>query len=147
MKGRVEQWYPIVGGVVFGLAYYYVLSARGPLPCSLKDLLAAVINVSAIAIGFLATAESVMLGLENKTVVARLKKINYFGFVVDYMRGALVLAFVLALVSAAGLLTDFVTPSPWHTKAFSAWLGLVAASLLAWIRIVSIFTRILRSDA
>lgn len=139
-----ERAYPYVLGVIVGVIYYYCRS-RLPAARNPTDLLAALVNVSAIAVGFLATAQSVLLSIEGRTVMKRLKEQGYDKRLFGYLSTSISLGFVLAVVSALALIVDFDVPARWHQVAVAAWAALVVMSLMTWFRIARLFAKILRS--
>jgi|ERR1700722_5793451 len=145
MSARVERSYPIWGGCITA-GLYLILSgrfafvSRGALP----NLFTAVVSVSAIAVGFLATAESILFSLENKRVTKFLKDADGFKSLVDYLMNAIHLSFALAALSSLALLLEPRAGLWWYRYAFATWLFILTAAALSYYRVVNIFARILR---
>lgn len=146
MRAIVERSYPVVGSLIVTLGYLKFHDHFGFVSRpALGNLFTAVVNVSAIAVGFLATAQSILFSLENKRVTQFLKSAGAFNSLIDYMMEAIHISFALAGISAFALLIDLKTPRHWHIYGFAAWLFFLCLAALDYYRIVSIFTRILRS--
>lgn len=145
-KAISERWYPFLGGIATcGLYLLFFKNFAFVSRDALPNLFTAVVGVSAIAVGFLATAQSILISLETRRAVKFLKEANGFSRLVNYMMAATHLSFVLAALSAFALLLDPKAPRWWYHYAFSAWLLMLAWAGLAYYRIVSIFETILRS--
>jgi hypothetical protein len=146
MKAMVERSYPVIGSLIVTLGYlrfqdHFDFVSRD----ALGNLFTAIVSVSAIAVGFLATAQSILFSLENKRVTQFLKSAGAFNSLVNYMMEAIHVSFALAGISAFALLVDLKTPRWWHPYGFAVWLFFLCLAALDYYRIVSIFTRILRS--
>ena len=88
MSERVERWYPVVGAA--GASAVYVILLWGePLPKRSGDLIAATISVAAIAVGFLGTAQSILLSMPNRRIVRQLQDIGRFKLVRHYVTRAI----------------------------------------------------------
>lgn len=70
-----ERWYPYGFGFVVGCGLF-LLRGTICLPDTLKELFPVVISISAIAVGFLATAKSILLSLEERPVVRHLRQMG-----------------------------------------------------------------------
>ncbi|MEQ8467683.1 hypothetical protein [Coleofasciculus sp. E1-EBD-02] len=115
------------------------------MPESLKDLLSAVTNLSGIAIGFLAAAQSILFSLPRKYVIQQLKKAGMYSRLLNYFMTAIQWSFVLAVISAFGLLIDFTKSQSWHSLAFSVWLFILTTASLSYYRVIEVFTALLRA--
>src|SRR4051794_26652985 len=94
----LESWLPLVlaalvlAGTIGGLFYL-----RVETPSTFGDLLGAVINVSAIGAGFLATAKSILFSIQNSQVVLRLKSGGQYEVFVGYFMTAINASLAVAL--------------------------------------------------
>lgn len=142
-----ERWYPLVLAVLAGVAYFAIpLSRAYKMPASGGELMSAVINLCAIAIGFLATAKSILITVDNKPLIADLKRTGYYKRIVRYLRGAIAWSFLLAFASAVGLLLDVGHTSQWttwHAAGVALWLALGLGTILACHRVIHIFYTLL----
>ncbi|HNO78951.1 MAG TPA: hypothetical protein PKN33_12905 [Phycisphaerae bacterium] len=115
------------------------------MPTRLGDLMNATISLSAIAIGFLATAKSVILSIKDEAIIRTLKESGDHDRLLGYFMKAIRWSFGLGILSAIGLLIDFeadTTPHPW---LFSIWLFTLAETGFCSYRVIDLFTRILRA--
>jgi hypothetical protein len=150
MRATFERSYPVVGSVVVAATYLKLHGEFGFVSRdALANLFTAIVSVSAIAVGFLAAAQSILFSLESKRVTQFLKDAGAFNSLVDYMMQAIHVSFTLAAISAFALLVDVRTGRWWHPYGFAIWLFFLCFAALAYyrvvsIRVVSIFTRILR---
>ena len=144
MGRTLEKFFPFLVGAI-ALALY--VASRGRIPFSppeaLRDLFAAIINVSAIAVGFLATAKSILVSLEDKPIVRMLKDAGYYSDLVRYLMTATQLCFGLAIASALLVLLDFKTAAFWNHFAFGVWVFLTATAATACARVIRVFGRVL----
>lgn len=144
MRAKLERWYPLIFGFTCSIIYL-IFFRRYPLPESLKDLLSAVTNLSGIAIGFLAAAQSILFSLPRKYVIQQLKKAGMYSRLLNYFMTAIQWSFVLAVISAFGLLIDFTKSQSWHSLAFSVWLFILTTASLSYYRVIEVFTALLRA--
>jgi hypothetical protein len=148
MSRRIENWYPTVGAVavaLFVVVYCRWQSGWIP-PKATSDVLSAVINVSAIAVGFLAAAKSILFTIEHTRIIRLLKSANRLREVVRYMMRAINVSFALAGVSTAALLAD-ADAHHWYTSPLAVvWSFLLAASALTYYRVIRIFSIILEAS-
>jgi hypothetical protein len=150
-----EKWHPVLGGAaaVAIVATYHVTTEWQP-PASVKDLFGGVINVCAIAIGFLGAAKSILLSIDDKPIVRQLRDVGAFDKVIRYSMNAVNWSFALAAGTGVVLLLDIGAPagspgtatsapkaySPW---VFCVWFGLLVVASLAYYRIIRIFSNLL----
>lgn len=111
MKLWVERSYPAIFGVLAGAGYYLVFKDRA-LPSSFNELMAAVISVAAIAVGFLATAKSILISIENTEIIKKMKGVKYYDHLLDYMMFATWTSFILAALSIFFLMTGWFNKPP-----------------------------------
>jgi hypothetical protein len=127
---------------------YGLFLRRHAFPPTLHDLFTAVISVSAIAVGFLATAKTILLALEERPIIVSLKQSGYYKWLIAYILEAIYWSFALAGVSAAGLLLTFAkrgAAQDWEHAFFLAiWAFLLAGAGLSYFRVVRVLSKILR---
>ena len=144
-----EQWYPI--GIAVGsgaVTAFCTLRWRWTPPATVKDLFPSIVNVAAIAIGFLAAAQAILFSIEQKKIIQQLKDAEYFDFVVDYMSTAIAWSFALALFTSVAMLIDWEKQAGYPQKmiaaALSLWVALLVVTVLSYFRVVRVFSRLLR---
>lgn len=145
MPGRIERWYPVLLGLLIASCYYWFLQSH-PLPNSLKELFGAATTLSGIAIGFLATAESILFSINHTYVVRQLKSTNTYKKLINYFMDAIQWSFVLAIFSFIGLFINFTNQQYWHSLAFSLWVFFLVTAGLSAYRVIDIFASVLRSS-
>jgi hypothetical protein len=146
MTANFERRYPLVGGGLVALGYLLMYKKLDFVSRdALTNLFTAMVTVAAIAVGFLATAQSILFSLESKRVTHFLKEAGVFRSLVDYLMDAIHLSFALAALSAFALLVDPKAHRWWYPFAFATWLFILSFAGLAYYRVVSIFSQILRS--
>lgn len=141
----IEKWYPFtVGGMVAAL--YLWLGWYKDMPPNLKELLAAVISVSAIAVGFMATAKSILFSIEKKRAVRMLKEAGEFSTLIDYLMASVNWSFLLGLLSVVGLVLDFSKMAWWRPCLAAMWLLLFVTAGVACYRVIHVLSKILRAN-
>lgn len=127
------------------MVFFLVQDRVIPL-ASFKELFSAVISVSSIAVGFLATAKSIMLSLDKRRVIKQLKDIGVYGTLLSYLMTAVNWSFATAIITALALFFDTSKATPvWYSYAFSAWLFVAITAAVSCYRVIRIFYKILRS--
>lgn len=145
MKLWFEKWYPHAAGLLAALAYLSFLKLHA-LPDSLSNLMAAVVSISAIAIGFLATSKSILISIQNRRFIRQIKELKLYDTLIGYLMTAINYCFCLALMSAAALLVDYKTAPGWFSQIFCVWIFFGVAALLSCYRVIRIFSLILRTE-
>jgi hypothetical protein len=125
------------------LAYWCYWNDPTP-PKTAVELLAAVISVASIAVGFLAAAQAIILSLNDVRIIRLLRDLHYYDRMLRYFNEAIGLSFAAAGLSAVALLKDF-EHEQWHRGFEAIWVFFVCAATLCYARVMSTFFRILRS--
>lgn len=146
-----ERSFPILGGLLIAAAYLATPLARNyQLPESVSALMAAIVSIGGISVGFLATAKSILISIDDKEIVKRLKATGYYKRIVGYLRAAIFWSFLLTIYSAAALLVDLKSVNPWtiyRAAGFAGWLFLAATATLSYFRVASIYYSVLNTLA
>src|ERR1044072_859369 len=99
-----ERIYPCVAGIAAAAIYLTVPKLRDYVfPDTLPNLLSALVSVGGIAVGFLATAKSIMISVDDRPIVKRMKEVKIYQRVMSYLRAAIRWSFMLAVMSAVAL--------------------------------------------
>jgi len=142
-----ERWYPLVGGVASALLYLAIpLSRTHVLPETLPNLLSAVLTVAGVAIGFLATVKSILISIDERPIVQRMKEAGVYRRVIGYLRAAITWSFILTLVSSVALLANYKDVRVWDTQrqlGTAIWIVVAVGALLSYYRIAGIWQEIL----
>lgn len=144
-KSELEKWLPYIIGFIFTLLYY-LLSDKKTLPDSLKDIFSAATSFSSITIGFLATAMSILLSIDNNHIIRELKNVKIYYKLIDYFMDAIKISFIVALLSLLGLFLDLKATKSWYFLAFHVWLFFLITSGSCSYRIIDVFAKILRYE-
>jgi hypothetical protein len=139
-----EKFGPWILGLLGG-ASAVVWAWNDPLPRTLHDLLGATISVGAIAVGFLATAKSMLLSISKSRVVRELKNAGHFKRLTGYFMTAIRWSFLLAALSALGLLFDLDGNKQPHPWLFGLWVFTLVAASACCYRVINLFAMILMS--
>lgn len=130
---RFEEGHPYVFGFVAFLLVT-VFGTRGAYACILTGLGSGVVAGS-IFVGFIATALSIIMTLDNTAYIDRVKEANVYERVLGYLWNAVTASFILVAVSIALEMlrkaTWFGDGKPWVA---GVWLGLLVYTLLAGFR-------------
>ncbi len=144
----IERHYPWFIGFVAGVGFWWLNG--GWIPPGLKDLLSGFLNVASIVVGFLVTAKSILLSIDHKWIIQRSKESGAYGMLVGYIVSATYWWLASALLSAVGV--AIIPPDPladWQQPIavglFSGWLFVSVTSALGTIRVLSIYSKILKS--
>ncbi|MDZ7952443.1 hypothetical protein [Nostoc sp. DedQUE09] len=143
MHKNIERWYPITFGLALTVLYCSLLRSK-PLPTSLKDVFSAATTLSGIAIGFLATAMSILFTIGNTNVVKQMKNSNKYTILINYFMDAINWSFLLASLSFFGLFVEIKTFGSLQWLVFGIWLFTLLTSGLSSYRVIRVFAAILR---
>lgn len=136
--------YPTMGAAVLAALCYYAYYQFNLSPPP-RNFMA---DASAVAIGFVATAKSILLSVQNTTVRRHFKNGNQYRTLVDYFMQAIYWSFVVAGVSTAFLLFDPNQLNGWTCRfAIAAWVFLVFGATFSYLRVLRLFSLILTGDS
>jgi len=145
----IERWYPFVGGLVAAGIYLAVPRFRTYVfPEALPTLLSAVVTIGGVAVGFLATIKSILLTIDDKPIIHRVKNAGLYVPILDYLRAAFFWSFALTVVSAAALFTDYKGLTfwgRWYAAGTAVWLFVAVAAILSYYRASAIWYTILKN--
>jgi hypothetical protein len=127
---HVERQGPLV--VAIGLGLFHGFLARTYYPANDKDLFSSVVNLSGIAVGFLATGQALLCSLSDNFVVVTLKKLRQF----DSMLANFTIAIRACLFLAVYTLLSYLVPFQAEPVLFSVWLGFLVFAALTTLRVL-----------
>jgi hypothetical protein len=134
-----ERLWPYLAGVVVTAIWWCGFGA--PFPDHPDGLLAASGGASAVLVGFLATAKTIILSVGNTEVFARFKAGGFTRLLFSYLYEALLFGIMLLVVSIMGF---FVAPAGLAFLAFSlAWMIVASWSLMLYLRITHLLFKLL----
>jgi hypothetical protein len=141
MGARFERYYPWVLAAIAGLA---VLPPMPWMPTHRAVVTSFIAKLFAIAIGFLATSQSILISLKDSPGMKRMEADGYHEPFVNFLSSATSLSFALAVVSGAFSAADFGRPDNIHGYAEAFWSFLCVLTLLSYYRAVSLLPYVLR---
>jgi hypothetical protein len=144
---KIERWYPYALSGASAPAWFYLFRWLNLSTQEAKDLFAIILNVSAIAAGFLGTAASILLTMGSTPVTKDLKQSGTLVLLYKYVVSAIWHQFWLVLFSVALLLLCPKIQGPWSlTVLASAWGISTVLAALSSIRIIHLFGKIVTAD-
>lgn len=146
MKLKVEKRYPFWISLLIGVGGY-LFFYKIPISNKISDLFSALLNVSAIGIGFLGTSMGILYTMSKDWIIRALKDTekNYYKITINYFLKAIYASSFMALMNCIGLLLDWnIKLNGNHQVIFSLWLSSCILSILTYQRIISIFSLILK---
>ena len=142
-----EKKYPLVLATLCAGIYYFA-HLRLHLAAPSRDLMGVVVSVSAITIGFLATAKAILFTIQDRTVIKYFKDSNRYTILVDYLMGAIYWSFFCAGLSTVALLFDLGALNWWTCRiGMTVWVFFVVLATFSYLRVLRIFGLVLRSQA
>jgi len=145
MSAWSERWYPRIAGLAGGTIFFFLAHEFPVKAENAPNLFSAIISVAAISVGFLATASSILLSIEQKPIIVKLKEVGTYPKLIDYLFEAVGWSLALAVVSISCFLADLKSPDSWHRWLFAFWVGVIVGAGTSFFRVVHNFTKILRS--
>lgn len=158
MSGQAEKHYPTVIAVLSTLAASVLFLTQSLAGWKLsfvggcEALFTPALNVSAIATGFLATAESILLSLSTSRTVKELKRKkdlsgrSHYTRMVDFFSIALAASFSWALLSGVLATLHFKKGGWVRYSLLLIWIFASVFAICAYYRASSLLTEVLRSE-
>jgi len=111
---------------------------------AITKLFSPALNVSAIAVGFLATSQSILISLKDAPGMIKMKADGYFEPFVDFLSVATASSFVLAIISGMFSALDFSKGDKLHAYLQVVWIAFAFFTLSSYYRAVSLLPYVLR---
>jgi hypothetical protein len=144
---RFEKLYPRLLGLA-ALAFLpsepWVSVHRSQIAAAIAKLFSPTLNVSAIAVGFLATSQSILISLRDAPGMIKMKSDGYYEHFVDFLSSATSWSFSLAVLSGIFSALDFTRLDTRHGYLQVAWLMVCFITLGSYYRAVSLLPFVLR---
>jgi hypothetical protein len=137
MRRKFERIYPYVFALLAAAIFW---RAHFSFPTG-RDILSASITMGAIFTGFLATLESMVVGLQNPKI-ENLRKTKFFNLLLSYLQEAIWMSLLYCGWNLLGFFYDALNPPVWFGRA---WVALSFATLLTFYRVSSILIALIRS--
>lgn len=152
MSPKLENTYPTLGGLISAIAALVLLKVRFFSPCRSSilqgygTLLPAALNISAIAVGFLATSQSILLSLSRSRAVRLMKASGHYRRLLTFLNRAISTSFLWAILTAWLSTLHLLLGGAWRLAAVCFWTYLCACSILCYYRATSILTDVMRDE-
>ncbi len=152
MTKDFEDRYPFLVSAVITFAASGLLfsrwtpSARPIILQGLLPLFAPALNISALAVGFLATSQSILFSLPDAGTKAELKRSGHYGRLQKFIKGAISSSFVWALLSAWLSTFHLAKPNVLRSLAVCVWIFTCTYSITCYYRASRILTYVLSGD-
>ncbi len=138
-----EKRSPAILSLTIAICFYFLSNIPLCDVPNLKEMLSAIINISAVIIGFLLTSVSILIALPGKRVIKRIKANSSMGIFTSYFASPLVLGFLLII-----LCTVFLPIEKMSGKWSHAWLTffifICSYFLLTSVRIATLLLGVLK---
>ena len=143
-----DNYYPLACGAIISFAYLGLFSfyPKFALAKGFRDIFISSITINAIVIGFLATAKSILISIQNSEVVKWMKETNTYETTIKYFMDAILLAMACAVWSMFLLLIDFSNPVKYILWWIAVWVFVFVYAMLSTYRIIRIFSKVLRKN-
>ncbi len=112
-----EKRAPVILSLTIAICFYLLSNKTLCDVPNLKEMLSAIINISAVIIGFLLTSVSILIALPGKRVIKRIQANNSMGIFTSYFASPVALGFLLIV-----LCTVFLPMEKMTGKWSHAWL-------------------------
>jgi hypothetical protein len=149
LKLWVERSYPYILGALAGTAslvsgHLSVLEAQQS-----AKILDEVLGIAAVGLGFWSTAATLLLAVEHKSLIHRLKKGPHFRVLVGYIFAAITwLAIVMTFTLLGVFFGDGIKSNHLLAVSFAClWLGTLVIALAATFRAYYVLSKVLKIAA
>lgn len=147
MKVLIEQWYPTAFALAGTTVYLFIArSVQWPPKENLAAVMAATGTFAGITVGFLATAKSILIAIDDRKIVRDLRTLGRYKRIINNIWAAILWSLLLALLSAAWLFVDLKPTTSWnwsHTTFFAVWLFVALLAVASFFRMINLFKSIL----
>lgn len=139
MEQAWERIWPYLAGGAVTALWWCGLGA--PFPDNADGLLAASGGASAVLVGFLATAKTIILSVGNTAVFARFKAGGFTRLLYAYLYEALLFGMLLLVISIVGFFMK--GPGLIMLGLSLAWVAVASCSLMLYLRITHLLFKLL----
>lgn len=155
MTRRTERLYPVLAGILAALAF--LLSAKMEwisTPATIRDIFSGVLNITSIAVGFLASTKAIILSLEDdRRIIRHLREMDRYTTVIEFFMDAIRCCFLTAIVSTLMLLPPAQGVAgkpafaPWFDYCVAVWMVCTITAAASCYRVISIVGILIPADA
>jgi MFS family permease len=115
-----------------------------PMAEGVKTLSPSALNVGAIAVGFLATSQSLLLSLANTPPLKALKDADHYERLLKFFSNALTASFATAILSGIVSTIHLERSGGWRFLIAAVWMFGSVCAILCYVRISRLMNVILR---
>ena len=145
--GLLIERYCALLGAILAAAVCWWQWGRVPFPSSWKELLGAIFTASATGAGFLFTAASILISMDQRPIMKWGRDIGAYAMFASYLTRGVWWCLVAALATLAMFLPDFGRAATWHRLAFCGWPASTSGAGVAVVRVLLILATILHQAA
>jgi len=140
LESLLERRFDLIGALIIAGLFAFLFQDK-QVPATFGTLIDASVNISAIAVGFLLTAKTILLGANDQKIVQRLKELGVFSRLMDYFIAAIWWCFLSTLASAGLIFFDSAAA---RTGWAAAWMFIAGGAVFSCLRAIRIFNSVLR---
>ncbi|MCY4613477.1 MAG: hypothetical protein OXB94_07650 [Nitrospira sp.] len=145
----IERRYPYVISFVI-TTFYLCFHQLIDVTSTAKALFPVVTSISAIAVGFLLAAQSIILSIDERNVIKSLKQGGVYGHLVGYVVKAVNWSFVTTILTGIGMVLSLhENANGWMFSVIftGMWVFITTTAVICCYRVIRIFSKILRQLA
>jgi len=147
MRLSFEQRYPYFLSILLTLTFLWFHDVID-LPSTSQTLFPVIISSGAIAVGFLMTAKSILISIDQRRVIRQLKQTGRYTYLIQYLIAAVKWSFLTIIYTTVGMLAEFHRFDPWATYLYTAgWVFVTTTAVGCAYRVIDIFSVILKRIA
>lgn len=142
--------YPIILGLIASIVSLILLRKFGePALDEIRQFLSMIVDVSAIAVGFLAATMSILLSIESSNAVQQHKEAGTYRGIINCLSAACTTCFLLAILSLSLVILEMakIKTGNFRMALIVIWCGLLISAGLYCYRVIMLFGKILRRSA
>lgn len=139
----------VLGAVLAAVCFLAVRYGLLPKLDKLGELFAASINISGIAIGFMATMKAILLGARDTATAKLLRDAKRWGSILGQIRWAILWAFLVAIASVFCLLVkpfSETNPSEYFCIPLLTWAFFVGGAIGSAYIVIDVLFKIVSED-
>jgi hypothetical protein len=143
----VEKVWPYIVAIIALIVYLFYWQPTHPLQPNLRDVLTPMVSFGASLAGFMLAAASILITVrdrESSWYVKRAKEAGVYASLIRYLLVAMTWCLTTSVMSVAGLAYDPRWNLWWYPYATTLWLFTATVALGTTVRVIRIFTLLIR---
>jgi hypothetical protein len=145
MNRKLERWYPPLCGVASAAACF--VWAPQKLPNGFSALLSSTIDVCAITVGFMGTIWTILLSIEERPIMQRLKEAKRRSDLITFFASAVKWTFALGVWCAFSMLVMYDLSRLEYRVSLALGAFILTTAAFSCFRVIRIFGAIMHFDA